>query len=263
MGIGSRVSARAAESAVLRETRCEDSRVPRLELAEWASRYGVTAGITSREGDFSLGLWTDESSARVQSRWGSFRAAFQDRFLSVVFSHQVHGTKVARHAGQGPGWLVLDGLDGHVTTDSGVLLTISVADCIPVYIVEPESGAVALLHSGWRGTADGILARGVAEITGATGVTSDKLVIHCGVGICGECYEVGSEVAARFVSPPPEGPTHVDLRQILAAQARAAGVQDVTVSPWCSAHDRDRFFSHRASGGRDGRMVAYIGRPRT
>jgi YfiH family protein len=158
---------------------------------------------------------------------------------------------------------VLDGLDGQVTTDPGVLLTISVADCIPVYIVEPKSGAVGLLHAGWRGTADGILARGLAVITGATSVTSDKLVIHCGIGICGKCYEVGSEVAARFISPAPAGHTHVDLREILRAQARAAGVREVTVSPWCSAHDRDRFFSHRASGGRDGRMVAYIGRPRT
>lgn len=263
MGIGSRVSAWAAEPAMLREVRCEDSRVPRLELAEWASRYGVTAGITSREGDFSLGLWTDESSAKVQSRWGSFRAAFQDRFPSVVFSHQVHGIEVARHTGRGAGWLVLEGLDGHVTSEAGVLLTISVADCIPVYLVEPDSGVVGLLHSGWRGTADGILARGIAAITGASGVTSERLVIHCGVGICGDCYEVGSEVAARFDSLERQSPMHVDLRQVLAAQARAAGVREVTVSPWCSAHDRDRFYSHRASGGRDGRMVAYIGRPRT
>jgi copper oxidase (laccase) domain-containing protein len=158
---------------------------------------------------------------------------------------------------------VLDGLDGHVTSDAGVLLTISVADCIPVYIVEPKSGAVALLHSGWRGTADGILSRGIAELTAASGVTSDMLAIHCGVGICGACYEVGSEVAARFISPAPAGATHVDLREVLRSQALAAGVREVTVSPWCSAHDRDRFFSHRASGGRDGRMVAYIGRPRT
>lgn len=263
MGTGSRVRARAVEAGVLRESRSGDPRVPRLELSEWAERYGITAGITSREGEFSLGVWTDESSAKVQSRWGSFRAAFQDRFPTVVFSHQVHGTQVGRHSGRGPGWIVLDGLDGHVTTDPGVLLTISVADCIPIYLLEPESGAVALLHSGWRGTADGILARGLAALTAATDVATDRLVIHCGVGICGSCYEVGSEVAARFMSPAPPGSAYVDLRQIIAAQARAAGVGQVTVSPWCSAHDRDRFFSHRASGGRDGRMVAYIGRPKT
>jgi copper oxidase (laccase) domain-containing protein len=55
----------------------------------------------------------------------------------------------------------------------------------------------------------------------------------------------------------------LDLRAVLARQARELGIEDVSISPWCSAHDRDRFFSHRASGGRDGRMVAYLGRPKT
>jgi copper oxidase (laccase) domain-containing protein len=53
----------------------------------------------------------------------------------------------------------------------------------------------------------------------------------------------------------------MDLRAILVAQAERLGVGAVSVSPWCSAHDRDHFFSHRASGGRDGRMVAYLGQP--
>ena len=52
----------------------------------------------------------------------------------------------------------------------------------------------------------------------------------------------------------------LDLRTILTQQARALGIEQITVSPWCSAEERDRFFSHRASGGRDGRMVAYLGR---
>ena len=44
--------------------------------------------------------------------------------------------------------------------------------------------------------------------------------------------------------------------------ARELGIGDISISPWCSAEDRERFYSHRASGGRDGRMVAYLGRPR-
>jgi copper oxidase (laccase) domain-containing protein len=82
--------------------------------------------------------------------------------------------------------------------------------------------------------------------------------MHCGVGICGECYEVGSEVAVRFGFTDS---VHLDLRATLARQARELGIQEVSISPWCSAEGRDRFFSHRASGGRDGRMIAYLGRP--
>jgi len=53
----------------------------------------------------------------------------------------------------------------------------------------------------------------------------------------------------------------LDLRTILAAQAIELGIGAVTVSPWCTAHDRERFFSHRASAGAAGRQVAYVGRP--
>jgi copper oxidase (laccase) domain-containing protein len=55
------------------------------------------------------------------------------------------------------------------------------------------------------------------------------------------------------------GPWHLDLRDTLAGQAGKLGLTRVSLSTWCSAHDRDRFYSHRASGGRDGRMVAFLG----
>jgi copper oxidase (laccase) domain-containing protein len=70
---------------------------------------------------------------------------------------------------------------------------------------------------------------------------------------------VGSEVAVRFGQ---SGTIQLDLRAVLARQARDLGVDAITSSPWCSAEGRERFFSHRASRGRDGRMVAYLGRPR-
>jgi copper oxidase (laccase) domain-containing protein len=56
-------------------------------------------------------------------------------------------------------------------------------------------------------------------------------------------------------------PGRVDLRNVLVEQGRALGLAQMTTSPWCSAHDREQFFSHRASGGRDGRMIAYVGLP--
>jgi polyphenol oxidase len=76
------------------------------------------------------------------------------------------------------------------------------------------------------------------------------------------CYEVGSEVIeALKLTPNDQGKAHVDLRSVLAGQARRLGIRDISISPWCSAHNRDHFFSHRRSGGKDGRMVAYLGMP--
>lgn len=252
-GVDSRVRS-GVES--LAEAPAGDAAVPRLELAAWGQRYGLVAGITTRP--LSLGLWSDEPVGQVIGRWRAFRSAFGERFPSIVLAHQVHGTDVHWHDALPEGWLILDGIDGHATTESGVLLTVTVADCVPVYLTVPHKNAIALVHAGWRGTADGILEQCVALLQWRGFAKASDIVMHCGVGICGSCYEVGSEVAVRFGM---SGTVHVDLRAVLMRQARELGIGTISASPWCSAEGKDRFFSHRASRGRDGRMVAYLGRP--
>ncbi|HET8622529.1 MAG TPA: polyphenol oxidase family protein [Gemmatimonadales bacterium] len=237
--------------------------IPRYELAEWRTQYGIVAGITGR-GDlpgpgYDLGLWTREPVAEVMARWREFRRTFS-LFSSFAMAHQVHGAELAWHRAS-RGWVVGDGVDGHLTDERGVLLLVTVADCIPVYLGVPDR-AVALLHAGWRGTEAGIMSRGIAELCRAVRCDPGHVVAHLGVGICGSCYEVGSEVVIGCGQPAEgPGPWHVDLREVLAWQAAQLGVTRVTVSTWCSAHHRPLFYSHRASGGTDGRMVAFIGRP--
>jgi YfiH family protein len=247
---------------VVREAPAPGS-LPLYELSDWRSRYGVVAGITGRGAEsahgFDLGLWSTAPVAEVMSRWHAFRRA-DPRFSAVVLGNQVHGTVVSRIEA-GEGWIQLDGIDGWVTTRPGILLTVTVADCIPVYLLVPRRG-VALLHAGWRGTAGGILRAGVARLKDATGASGSEIVMHCGVGICGECYEVGPEVLAGCGVPVAgPGPYYMDLRHQLVREAGELGLEQVTTSAWCSAHDRSAFFSHRASRGADGRMVAYLGIP--
>lgn len=238
-----------------------DDSVPRLELADWASRFGLIAGITTRQNGFSLGLWNGEPIEAVSTRWRAFRRALEPRFPTVVLGHQVHGIELRWHRAVPPGWLQIDGVDAHATKERGVLLTVTAADCIPVYLAAPRSGLVALLHAGWRGVADNVLEQALGEITRTEKVRFRDIVMHCGVGICGNCYQVGSEVAERLTGRPATGPANVDLRSILAGRAHALGLTDITISAYCTAHHNDRFFSHRKSGGKDGRQVAYLGIP--
>jgi hypothetical protein len=238
--------------------------VPRYELVEWSERYGLSAGITGRGSEpgrgFDLGLWTDAPVNEVMSRWRAFRAALAGAD-SVVLGNQVHGTEIMT-VGAGRGWLHVEGIDGWVTTTPGTYLTVTIADCVPVYLAVPGR-AIALVHAGWRGTAAGILSAGLERLLEAAGASPGDAVMHCGVGICGQCYEVGSEVMSGCrAAQEGSGPWHLDLRDLLAGQAAALGLARVTASTWCSAHDRDRFYSHRASRGTDGRMVAWLGMPR-
>ena len=225
----------------------------------------LVAGITGRGSEqgrgFDLGLWSEAPVGEVMGRWRRFRAAMPG-FSSVVLGNQVHGTEV-RTVGPGAGWLQVEGVDGWITTAAGVLLTVTVADCIPVYLAVPGRG-IGLLHAGWRGTAGGILGRGVENLLAATNASPSDIAMHCGIGICGDCYEVGSEVMAGCGRPAPgAGPWQLDLREVLAGQAAALGIDRVSVSGRCSAHERLSFYSHRASRGTDGRMVAYLGRLET
>jgi YfiH family protein len=238
--------------------------VPRYEIPGWREQYGVVAGITARGGElgrgFDLGLWTDAPVVEVMTRWRTFRTT-EPGFGAVILGHQVHGKRVRWHR-QANGWVQFEGLDGHATTRPGLLLCVTVADCIPVYLVDPKTGALALLHAGWRGTAAGILPAAVELLLEAANSTVTDIVMHCGIGICAPCYEVGSEVMAGCGLPAPgAGPWHLGLREVLADQARMAGIRQISTSQWCSSHDHPLFYSHRASKGRDGRMVAYLGRP--
>jgi YfiH family protein len=235
--------------------------IPRFEIRDWRERYGVVAGITGRGAEpgrgFDLGLWSREPVGEVMSRWLAFRRAM-DGFQAIALGNQVHGVDIM-DLDSGRGWIYVDGVDGWISTSPGFLLTVTIADCIPVYLVAPGRG-IALLHAGWRGTAGGIMERGIERLARAAKSAPSELVMHCGVGICSPCYEVGAEVMAGCGAPAEgPGPWHLDLRSTLAEQARKAGLNQITASPWCSAHDRDRFYSHRASQGADGRMVAYIG----
>lgn len=235
--------------------------IPRFELAEWR-RLGIVAGVTGRGDDparpFDLGLAGETTPVgRVMDHWRAFQESFPE-FPGIVVSRQAHGTEI-RWQAPANGLLVQYGADGHATRSTGLLLTVTVADCIPVYLADPANGVVALLHAGWRGITAGILGKAL-ELLKANGSRVEKLLLHCGIGICGRCYEVGSEVLSRCGVPATGGGRgFVDLRALLVAQGEESGVVNISTSQLCTRHDQDRFFSHRGSGGQDGRQVAYLG----
>ena len=162
----------------------------------------------------------------------------------------MHGTRVVEHEGAWEGWLRGDDADGHFAPRRGTAMAVTIADCVPVFIAHP-SGAIALLHSGWRGTAARIIEsrdRGVQSRRGCAPASCD---VHLGPAICGACYEVSADVATRSSPGRDRGPpTHVDLRALIADHARDAGVRDITTSRWCTRCDNDALLL--ASRGRCG-----------
>lgn len=232
---------------------------PGVIHTEWSARFPWLVQGTTGRGDagapFDLALFGSAGSAvDVMARWTALRR--DTGMPRAVHARQVHGSAVRVHDGGAPGLFLADPCDGHATTAPGVLLTVTAADCVPVFVVDPGRRAVAVLHAGWRGAAAGIFEAGLAALTERLGSRTEDLLVHLGPAICGDCYEVGPEVFEGLGLDAPDGPALLDLRGALADRVRVAGVAELTVSGKCTRCG-DGLFSHR--GGDPERQVGYLG----
>lgn len=236
-------------------------KLPLLAHPGWRERFPwLVQGITGRgapDRPFDLRLFGPGPSGPALERWERLGRTLD--FARLVHARQVHGARVVFHRDSGPGLLLVGKGDGHATDRPGILLTVSLADCVPVYLVGPALPAVALLHAGWRGTAAGILERGLAVLEDRLALSPGDLHLHLGPAICGDCYEVGPEVHEALGGDRPGKPEPVDLRADLAARAARRGVptERISVSELCTRCGDGGLFSHR--GGDEGRQVGYLG----
>jgi YfiH family protein len=222
----------------------------REQVAELA-KIGISAYTTTRgHGDF--GLADADASTRNSPRWAALQQSHAP--AGLVSSVQVHAARVAEHSKPWDGWIRLEGFDAHVVSAEVGAAAVTVADCVPVFIAHP-SGAVALAHAGWRGTAGGVVGATIERLVDL-GLDPADLHLHLGPAICGRCYEVGPEVYEQLTGWQTVRNRNVDLRALLADQAKNAGVRSISASQWCTRCDNDRFFSHRA--GDAGRQISVI-----
>jgi YfiH family protein len=235
-------------------------------------------GFTTRRGGVSrapfdalnLGGRVGDDRAAVDENWRRLRAETDLEFARVL---QVHGDRVV--AAGAPGAPAVEA-DGVLATAPGVAACVSVADCVPVLVADPRSGAAAAAHAGWRGTLAAIAARAVEALTGATGARPSELLAAVGPSIGPCCYEVSPDLAERFreafggdvlrtgaAAPGAErvaGGPRLDLWLANRRALERAGVDAarIDVLGRCTACDRARFFSHRRDRGRTGRQVGFI-----
>lgn len=220
------------------------------EVAEFAD-IGIQAFTTTRAAG-TYGLSGTDPVGEVMGRWTTLLAEIGARGICVA--PQVHGDTVLAHANPWDGFLRTRPADGHATQERGLALAVTIADCAPVFIAH-RSGAVAIVHSGWRGTEARIIHQAI-RVLGRAGLAPDELRVHIGPAICGRCYEVSADVRARLTGEASNRPGNVDIRSLIAEQAAEAGVGRVSVSSSCTRCDNETFFSHRA--GDTGRQISVI-----
>jgi len=242
-------------------------------------------GFTTRAGGVSEPPF---DSLNLGWKWGDVPdrvAENHRRLLSVsgaaaMFrASQVHGIRILRVRGaDDPAVVTAEYADGLCSDAPGAGLSVHVADCTPILMACPETGACATLHAGWRGTVAGMAGQGVRDMVTRFGCRARDLRVALGpcIGPC--CFEVGPEVAEDFgaavsgagesgvILSAPGKKSRIDLRRFQRAQLEATGVQpqNIDASDDCTFCDaRGRFFSFRRAGRATGQMVGFIARATT
>jgi polyphenol oxidase len=191
----------------------------------------------------------------------------------VVRLTQVHGRSILSFEAPARkrGHTLLGEGDGLLTCQPNVLLAVASADCVPVVLADWETGWIAAVHAGWRGTAARVLDAALDALA-ARGVRPENLHAAFGPSISRDRYEVGPEVVAalrnayRGVDVPTEAVrggredrATVDVAAFNAATLRARGVREerTTASGLCTASTPD-LPSWRRDGPRTGRILTGI-----
>jgi len=241
---------------------------------------GFRHGFTMRAGGVSVSPF---DSLNLGWKWGDTPAHVGEnhrRLLNVSGAStvlrvsQVHGVRILRvHQSDDPESVAGEQADGLCTDEPGLGLSVHVADCTPIVMACPRTGACAALHAGWRGTVAGMARAGVAALVSQFGCQSSDLRVALGpcIGPC--CFEVGAEVEDAFVAAMPAArhngvivsapgrKAHIDLRAFQALQLEVAGVlrEHIDASPDCTLCDPGRrFFSYRGAGRATGQSVGFV-----
>jgi copper oxidase (laccase) domain-containing protein len=160
----------------------------------------------------------------------------------LITAQQLHGNKIAivEARSRGRAGREFRGCDGLITNERGVALGVYVADCCAVYIIDPKTPAIGLVHSGRKGTELGVVTNAITQMSSRFGSDPANMIVQLSPCIRPPHYEI--DFAAEIVR-----------------QCRALGVTEIHYSGICTACDLGRYYSYRAEKGKTGRMLALIG----
>lgn len=243
-----------------------DVRLTKTSLWQWQTWQGLPYLTCNLLEDWSHGFFTRHYYPQTPE---AFTAALGAN-VPVYRVKQVHGDRLLNP--QGIANPEIAEADGIITDASGQGIWVASADCTPVLIGDRSSGVGVAIHSGWRGTAKGIVVKAVKQLLNS-GSCLDNLVLALGPAIAGEVYQVDGEVAAEVglslfpqetnpdqilanlfnLSPSPlfadeeKGKVRLDVRRVIYHQLQQLGIRDeqIAIAPFCTYQQEEHFFSYR------------------
>lgn len=229
------------------------------------------------DGDLNLAGFDEDSARNIAENRRRFLAVFGDNFqLGTVW--QVHGNTVKSVKTVADIGSSDDRADALISDLGGVLVGVKTADCVPILIGDPATGAFAAVHAGWRGTVHSIVGKAVERMIDVYGSKPVNLISAIGPAAGCLNYEIGSEVmdafaanfagSEKYFSKTRPGHALVDLHLANKDQLINCGVTNTNIftAPFCTMERPDLFFSYRLEKsklGKTGRLLSVIGRTST
>ena len=209
-----------------------------------------------------------DPTQRVRANYVLLQEAAGCAGIERAYLWQVHGAisytlmPGSSHSNESKG-------DVLVSNDASRVLSIRVADCVPVLLASRDGKAVAAIHAGWRGVVGGAAIVGLKALCKLHRAKPEDVLVAIGPAIALDAFEVGPEVLDEFtksfgtnapIRRRDDGKGHVDLREALRRQLLDAGVggSNIDDTDRCTHLHADEFFSHRRENGITGRMAAII-----
>ena len=265
----------------MKEFKTENTSLFRFSIFE--QFHEVKHFITGREGGCShapynglnLGFGTDDKPENVLENRYMLAESIGTPLDWFVFPRQTHSDNIeivsSQHRGLGTITRdnALDNTDALITAEKNVLITIQVADCVPVLLLDTENSIVAAIHAGWRGTVQEITAKTVQIMQSHFGSKPENIFAGIGPSIGSCCYEVGKEVQSAFLKVNPQnanlfsqkkGGIYLDLWLANKNQLIKLGVleENIEIAQLCTLCNHEKFFSSRQGKGDTGRFAAGI-----
>ena len=245
-----------------------------------AEGISVPHGFTTRLGGVStgylasmnIGLHRGDDRNRVEENYRILSRAMGFDPEKLVLTKQIHSDIIRTVGREHWGQYLVEGAspvcDALITNDPGTVLTIFTADCTPILLQDPITGAVGAVHAGWRGTAMDIAGKTVARMVAEFGCDPKNIRAAIGPNIGPCCFQTDGEVprallqtygtaAASFIGEK-DGKFYPDLKQINALSLKNAGVARIEISQDCTMCQHEKYWSHRYTRGQRGSQGAMI-----
>ena len=248
---------------------------------EYLAAEGISAphAFTTRLGGVSrdhlfglnLAMHKGDLDTNVEENYRILTAALGVEAEKLVLTRQVHGDVirvVTELDCRGVDHHAYPECDGLITNTWGVSLVVFTADCTPILLHDPVTGAVGAAHAGWRGTALDIAGKTVQAMVDTFGCRAADIRAAIGPNIGPCCFETDGDVPLVLEESfgkavgewirPSGNKFYVNLKAINALALRRAGVASIEISQECTMCRPDRYWSHRYTRGLRGSQGALI-----